>query len=42
MVLKKLNESISIPQNDIKEITLLSVDEAEKIPENILATGEWW
>lgn len=42
MVLKKLNESISIPQNDIKEITLLSVDEAEKIPKWILATGDWW
>ena len=31
-----------IDPSDIKEITLLSVEEAKRVPKNILATVEWW
>lgn len=32
----------SVPKEDIKEITLLSIEEAERLPEKILAISIWW
>ena len=31
-----------IPTDDIKEITLLSIEEAEKLPQDILRCNDWW